>query len=168
MMIGGCNSIDVDPLQPDEQEPENDPVTPNAIAMSMSQSGISHPEAAPDDLVILFASEAQECADPLIQKPDSVGCGSAQEDELLDWQVFVVVPADLVGVGLVDLDGPTIYYVYSRMWTTCGYSVGHLDGAAGTLDIVSLDATSISVKLDLDPSPTFPDINGDYTAPLCP
>jgi hypothetical protein len=51
---------------------------------------------------------------------------------------------------------------------TCGGAAGTGILTPGTLEILSLDAASVSVSFDLAPLGGWPDGNGDYTASFCP
>ncbi len=101
----------------------------------------------PDALVLLFSNQPQVCADPAI---GSV-CSIAEV-----WQCALVVPPDLVRVGPVDLANPRIS-VYSWAYfggggegVLCGGGGGGGGGGpapGGTLEIVSSDAGSVSVRV---------------------
>jgi hypothetical protein len=186
MMSCGCKGIVLDPLHSDGQDQLIDPGDPgdpgapeaaSAIAMHMSQWSLTPDpgslfqpaivvETHPDDLVLFFGSEALACAEPVIQIDP--GTDPAECADQAFWQNIVVLPAALAHPGLIDLDDPSIY-VYRAAWMpACGGGSGNTPGALGTLEIVSLDATSVAVKLDLEEQSPLPDGNGDYTAAFCP
>jgi hypothetical protein len=187
MMSCGCQAIVMNGVEPDSKADSS------AIAMYASQwsAGAPHdpglvllPASDPGDLMLFFASKAQSCAEPVLLAP------SCQEPEIpldpstdfacpaeLFWQTIMVVPAPLVQPGVIDV--ADVIYMYMardamlmsgplpRCYDVCGAEVNPLIGSFGTLEIVSLDATSVSVKVDLDPRVGWPDSNGDYTASFC-
>lgn len=184
MMICGCSPIVIDPLESESQDggssviqPDPEDAGPGALAMYMYQWNVPadpNPlftptpslvvDSDPGDLVLAFSSEAQACAQPVIQfEPDPDACASEAF-----WQTILVLPADRAHPGLIDLDDPDIY-VYRAAWMPeCGGGSGNTPGIEGTLEIVSLDAASVSVKLALESQSGWPTGNGDYTASFCP
>jgi hypothetical protein len=124
----------------------------------------------PDALVLMFSNEPEPCASPTIG-----GVCSAQTE----WQSILVLPPDLVRVGLVDLANPRIAGVsFTYFDTSCSGGGGGGQAPGGTMEIVSTDAGSITVNL-IDgllgsagatfngvPSPQVT-LQGAYTASRC-
>jgi hypothetical protein len=121
----------------------------------------------PDALVLMFSNLPEACANPVI--------GSTCPDPFT-WQRILVLPPDLVRVGLVDLGNPRIasyaFIIFDNQ--------GGLDGtqepcafendsvaplSSGTMEIVSTDAGSITVNLidGIEGVPAF--VNGFNGAP---
>jgi len=95
----------------------------------------------PDALVLLFSNLPQACATGII--------GGVCPDEL-EWQGIVILPSDLVRVGLVDLANPRIAsFSFEYFDAACSGGGGGGIGLpmSGTLEIVSTDAGSITVNL---------------------
>ena len=120
-----------------------------------------------DTLVLLFASTPQSCANPEL--------GVTCPDSLV-WQTVLIVPQDLVRVGVVDLGNPRIaqvrwYFQSAGGSTTCDSSIVNLGlGPGGTLELLATDATSLSIKLSggvvgLQDPPLI--LDGTYTVPRC-
>lgn len=185
MMVCGCNPIVLDPIHSDTSgisDPGDEPAEPSAVAMRFSEWQIPPNDGSPfnpqvtiavppepDALVLFLASQAQACAQPVIQfdpGTDPAVCAAQAF-----WQAILVIPPDrLIPGATIDLDAPDIY-VYQAVWkSSCGGGSGGGPGAQGTLEIVSIDATEVSVKLNLDQQQPsgWETQNGDYTAPFCP
>ncbi|WP_434042204.1 MULTISPECIES: hypothetical protein [Sorangium] len=147
------------------------PATAGAIALLGSQlpgpsgsgsssSAVGGPSPAPDELYVLIGSEAQSCTAP----QTAVGCGNWRTE-------FIIPPASQV---------PGIYPLDGRYLTSSFYQSGPERGSGtcwqaggtfgpGTLEIVSIDATEVVIRLSGDPTGTGEfDINGEYTAVRCP
>jgi hypothetical protein len=173
VLCSGCESIVIDPVALDAQDLGPTAIA-DALAMHLSQwSSSPHmnglillPEGDPGDLMLFFASKAQSCAEPVIStelETDPAACAAHAFS-----QTVVVVPAALAHPGVIDLAANDIYIYRAVARPQCGGGSGTSTGfPGGTLEIVSLDATSASVKLDLDPQSGMPDVNGDYTASFC-
>ncbi|WP_438014875.1 hypothetical protein WMF18_28805 [Sorangium sp. So ce315] len=146
------------------------PATAGAIALLGSQlpdpsegSGSSSsagggPSPAPDDLYVLIGSEAQSCTDPQA----AVGCGNWRTE-------FIIPPASQVP-GIYTLNGRDLTSSFyegglERGDGTC-WQVGGTFGP-GTLEIVSIDATEVVIRLSGTPTGEF-DANSEYTAVRCP
>jgi hypothetical protein len=183
--IAGCDPIVLDVMEAEtadsesrgETAPDPAPEPPSAIAMRFSQWAIppmggslfeislwDTPE--PDALVLFFASRSQACAAPLIQIDP--GADPAACEGQAFWQAIVILPPDRAHPGVIDLDDPGIP-VYRAIWEpSCGGGCGNTPGVPGTLEIVSLDEASVSVRLDVDPQQGLTVQNGDYIASICP
>ncbi len=99
--------------------------------------------ADPDALVLLFSNEPQACASPEI--------GASCSADLV-WQSALVLPPDLVRVGLVDLANPRIAsysfsYIGGGGACSGGGGGGGGPGAPGTLEIVASSSGSLTVNL---------------------
>jgi hypothetical protein len=193
MMVSGCSAIVLDPLDDDSSGLKTQikpgagtaPATPGAVAMPPSAVAMRFSEwqipsndsslfnvslvgttPDPDALVLFFASRSQACAQPAIHfNPGTDPAACAGE---AFWQTILVIPPDLAHPGVVDLDDRSIF-VHQVIWmSSCGGGSGNIPGIPGTLEIVSIDETSVSVKLNLDQLRGWGTQNGDYTASLCP
>jgi hypothetical protein len=99
----------------------------------------------PDRLVLLFSNAALSCQSP------TMTCGA---DSV--WETVMSVPSDLVRVGPIDLGNPRVTLTE---WQLFGGEMGMCGGGGGgagegtppapgkTLEIVSTDSGSISIKL---------------------
>lgn len=169
-MLGGCNPIDLDPVEPEAQDTEQaSGPGPNAIAMSWAQAGFEPADHDPEALILFFSSEAQECADPLVVDHT----GGQNGGQGAGWQIYIGVPSDRVQPGVIPLDTAHVHFIALHEWWPSGEVSGVLSNGfpetVGTLEIVSLDAASVSVKLALQGLvPSDGAISGDYTASLCP
>jgi hypothetical protein len=155
-----------------------------------------NPDADPDDIVILFSSEVQTCGAPLILRNfelETLDSGVCDESDDF-WQIALVVPADLAAPGLFDLAGPSLWTHAAALrvededfcdWgaptACCAAGIYGPVRGAGTFEIVSVDATTITFNLDAEPQPSLnPDAvepdpwkhdvlpAGSYVATLCP
>jgi hypothetical protein len=173
----GC-AVVLDPVQQDPAPPD----TPHAIAI-LSQD-LAYPKTArdtsaypggpsqyvPDTLMLMWSNEAEQCGGPLIHN-----CS-----DHFEWQGDLLLPPDLVRVGLVDLDNPRIISFSIQYPGGCSADSDWMSGYGGTMEIVSLDATSITVNLQ-NPIENWPagnvsvdgevippvQLKGSYTLPLC-
>ncbi|WP_438023959.1 hypothetical protein [Sorangium sp. So ce233] len=147
-------------------------------------SNLFDPPPHPDALVLVFSESAQECSQPVL-RPSSELPADSGADPRYFWQVILVIPPELNQPGLVDLrdDRIGIYHGFwkppyagsigtspgSGMWRV--WSTGAtLDWGKSekTLEIVSSDASSVSVRLDWgEPPYDEGEIDGDYTATYC-
>jgi hypothetical protein len=194
MMICGCNPLVIDAVNTDSHssdiigdddddggdEPEAaEPVSVLAMRWSqltpflgtgnMYEPGWIGPESSPDDLLVLFGSAAQTCGDPLLQSDESLPdvC-----DTVPFAQTILIIPADLAQPGTIDLSDPSVH-IYHGYWLDlgdggCGGGGFTKPGVPGTLEILSLDATSISVSLDGGTELAEMVPSGEYDAPVCP
>ncbi|APR83491.1 Hypothetical protein A7982_08840 [Minicystis rosea] len=183
--LGACSPIVLDPLHPETSEdelgsdPDATPPDPSAIAMRLSQvHGPSSPASAPfnlmgnpalesDAIVFFFASKAQACEQPVIEIDDSTSPAVCAAQAF--WQAAVAIPADLVVAGAtIDLGDDSIGG-YQAVWmAACGGGGGGGPGSVeGTLEIVSVSATSIEVQLTVA-STSWGTQSGAYTASICP
>ncbi|WP_437284555.1 hypothetical protein [Sorangium sp. So ce406] len=184
MMSGGCDPIVFGPVEP--QPTEEPPPSPNALAMragdwmlslegrSTSSLGLAenllYPAPHPDSLVLFFSESVQECSRPLIHWPTPCVRGAHPF-----WQVILLIPPELNRPGLIDLRDHRIRIYHGVVTPDCGGGFGFSPGTWGasgkwekTLEIVSSDPGSVSVKLDWgEPSLGWGQIDGDYTAAYC-
>jgi len=121
------------------------------------------PTLNPNDLFLMFSDMGASCDSPTVNVP----CGN-------HYRVTIVLPPALQAVGVYDLKSPEITF-YSSTWETgpldstgpdgCSQGGGSILG--GTLEILSIDASEVHFKVELDPFwDTNPD--GEYTALRCP
>jgi hypothetical protein len=144
MTSAGCG-VALDPVQPDGTI-HAIAILAQDVAAPSSTGGDANPLGipdftgfAPDSLVLMWSNAPESCSSPEI--------GGECADAIV-WQGSLVLPPDLVHVGTVDLSDPRI----SAFDVTFGNSVcagGGGGGGApgGTMDILSTDATSITVDL---------------------
>lgn len=193
LAMGACNPIVLDPLHPESSEsglgsdpgeapsePSEEPSEPSAIAMrfaqfnpptfdpsSLFEFGVTSSD--PDALLIFFGSRGQSCADPVIQLA-SPGATPAVCAGQAFWQAAFIIPSALAQPGIVDLSSPDVSWYQATWKAACGGGSGHGPGMTGmgTLEIVSIDASTVEVKLNLLQPSSFGTQNGDYTATICP
>jgi hypothetical protein len=122
----------------------------------------------PDALLVFFASEAQSCGEPVIPLPFDGSCEQSM------WQLAVIVPADLDKPGTVELSAPPTLTYQGAVDVSGGdcsvFGAGASPGWPGTMEIVSLDSTSLSVKLSNGVQvggPHATTIDGQYTVHRC-
>ncbi|MFT3773417.1 MAG: hypothetical protein QM820_49190 [Minicystis sp.] len=184
MSSSGCGTLVLDPLESDPQGAGGSPPqvmpsnVPNAVAMRFSQWNLlphygspfelSFPNGNPDPdaLVLFFSDRPQPCAQPVVQiapSADPATCASQ-----VFWQTIVALPPGLAQPGVINLNNTDID-VYQASWRSdCSGGSGIGPGLDGSLEIVSLDASAVSVKLQADAIGGTPSLDGDYTATLCP
>jgi hypothetical protein len=121
-------------------------------------------------LVFLWSNQAEACATPLI------GCSDGYA-----WQTALMIPPDLVKVGMVDMTDPRVEqfsFEYFDAMCSGGGGGGPYTGHA-SLEIVSMDPSSLAVTLSggftgsLDTSLNGTDyppvmLDGDHTLARCP
>ncbi|WP_437531251.1 hypothetical protein WME79_01785 [Sorangium sp. So ce726] len=184
-------------LTPAEEEPEEGPPSRSAIAVRFGDllsdpfnrevlmNGMQFQHLPhPDSLALFFSDSVQECSQPLIgQGPDGLVLPPAP---YAFWQIAFFIPPELNRPGLIDLRDLRVTS-YGIVWDTsrggATFVGGGTWGALGgdvekTLEIVSSDASSVSMKLDwgtppwrieINGQPYKPDLDlgGDYTATYC-
>lgn len=183
----GCNGLAVDPIDSNPPPGEGETGSPSAIAMPMSKwqaSPGSNPEIAPfafertsgDDLVIFLASKAQSCDDPILVPSPAPGEDNADCSVDPFWQIALVLPQDMAQPGVIDLEtdlDDAIRAHWSAQWHDCSGGWAIANAMPGTLEISSVDASSISMELSAElpiysSSGPTPDPSGQYTATFCP
>lgn len=123
----------------------------------------------PADMLFLFADTVgPTCADPFWDAPDMGP--NPQGPDRKEWAIVVGVPADQQQVGTYALTGNQEFYVSqgSLEVENSGGVVGATGGfgdASGTLEIVSIDATSIRYRVS-GVSWNFSS-DGEYVATRC-
>ncbi|KYF52719.1 hypothetical protein BE08_13140 [Sorangium cellulosum] len=184
MMTGGCDPIVFHPVEP--EPPEEPPPSLNAIAMRASDwmlalggltssleaaEDLLDPAPHPDSLVLFFSDSPQECSHPLNKPPTPCTADTRQY-----WQVILVVPPELNRPGLIDLRDRRIRIYTAEVASNCTglltFSAGSSSSSGGerekTLEIVSSDASSVSVTLDWGELPLgWAHVDGDYAAMYC-
>ncbi|WP_437321784.1 hypothetical protein [Sorangium sp. So ce385] len=194
----GCAPIVLGPVEeePLEEEPVEKPPSRSAVAVRYGDL-LSDPynlqvlgngmqwrrPPHPDSLALFISDAAQECSLPLIGRtPDGLADPPAP---YAFWQIAFFIPPELNRPGLIDLRDSRITS-YGVVWEPSRFghaSVGPGSSVIGgvwekTLEIVSSDASSVSVKLywglpawqvELNGVPYEPDVDfgGDYTATFC-
>ncbi|WP_437494077.1 hypothetical protein WME75_21770 [Sorangium sp. So ce1014] len=196
---GGCTQIVLGPVEagPGEEALVEEPPSPNAIAVRFGDL-LSDPFNRevlmnglqlqylphPDSLALFFSDSVQQCSVPLIGRgPDGLLSPPAP---YAFWQIAMFIPPELNRPGLIDLRDQRVT-TYLAVWAPSRGGSTFLGGGAGyaiggtaprTLEIVSSDASSVSVKLywgtppwqiKFNDEPYKPDldIGGDYTAAYC-
>ncbi len=170
MTSAGCGVV-LDPVEPDGATQAIAILAQDLPVPSGHQQSLG---GAPGSLVLMWSNRPELCSDPEI--------GDVCADAIV-WQGTLVLPPDLVRVGTVDLSDPSV----SASDAVFGNSVcagGGASGGApgGTMEILSIDATTITVDL-IDGIPgasgslTYSDgttvntdvtIKGTFTIPRCP
>lgn len=121
----------------------------------------------PDALVLFLSSEGEACSEPGVTLP----CNATGS-----WQYMLFIPPELDDVGPIDLEDPRITLAQAGVpplaggQTACGFGFGMGSGIAshGTLEIVSSDPTSLSLKISGGVTAIPNDvIDGAYTATRC-
>lgn len=179
MALCGCNGIVIDPLRSESAPLSdfNEGAAPTAVAMTVAQLAAAEApvgtfqgptlwDLQPDDLVLTFGSEAQSCAAPVNDTSDSGDLAVCAAEAF--WQTILVIPADRVQVGVIDLADMDVRVYMAGAMPDCGGGYGDQHGDEGTLEIVSMDDTSLHVNVTTDPISSFPTANGDYVVPRCP
>ncbi|WP_437596802.1 hypothetical protein WMF28_29955 [Sorangium sp. So ce590] len=120
-------------------------------------SSSAGPGTDPYDLFIVFGAPVSSCADP----SNAIGCDN--------WQLIITIPPALQVPGIIDLSELELWsgYVMSSRdrGGNCLWSEGSF--ASGTMEIVSIDAAEVVVRLSGTDTHDF-DANGEYTAARCP
>ncbi|WP_437721633.1 hypothetical protein [Sorangium sp. So ce861] len=130
---------------------------PSDESGSSSSGGGPGPGTSPNDLFILFGAPVSTCADP----SGTIGCGN--------WQLGISITPALQVPGIIDLSAPEVlfsYYVVSRPDNGYCWS-GEGSFRSGTMEIVSIDAAEVVVRLSGTDTHEF-DANGEYIAARCP
>ncbi|WP_437317583.1 hypothetical protein [Sorangium sp. So ce385] len=170
MLIIGCDEIPFPPFQGgwgDGDAPSGSggsAADPDVIAMRAGDVSfppdiepLIPPADDPDALVLFFSSVVQQCADPWV----SVTCDTAPI-----WQFILVVPAELLTDGLIDLSDSRISYYEELAYPGCWGTGAGGSGFRGTLEIVSSDDASLFVKLRGAANEDL-SLDGDYTVDRC-
>ncbi|WP_437672120.1 hypothetical protein [Sorangium sp. So ce131] len=182
MMNSGCELVVLDPFQGGWDEPESSSGFSSSVASggSSSASGVAPGSlnviaaragdvppgrtlvpgllSDPDALALFFSDSAQQCADPVV----STAC-----DDEFAWQFILVLPPGLDTPGVVAPGTPGVYWQeYERYPSpSCGGGGGGGTPFGGTIEIVSIDATSLHVRVSGTSRPRT--IDGDHTVQLC-
>ncbi|MGK3986533.1 hypothetical protein WME99_26040 [Sorangium sp. So ce136] len=129
-------------------EPSNDSASSSSVG---GGTGID-----PYDLFIVFGAPVSSCADPTYAH----GCDN--------WQLGISIPPALQVPGIIDLSAPEqwSYYVVNSPDSGGGCSSGEGSFTSGTMEIVSIDAAEVVVRLSGTDTHDF-DANGEYTAARC-
>ncbi|WP_438038901.1 hypothetical protein [Sorangium sp. So ce128] len=141
------------------------PATAGAIALFRNEfpgepgsSSSAGPGTSPDDLFIIFGSPVSLCSDP----SGTTGCDN--------WQLGISIPPALQVPGIIDLSAPEVLFsTYTVTRSDRGDGCWSGDGSfrSGTMEIVSIDAAEIVVRLSGTDTHDI-DANGEYTAARCP
>ncbi|WP_433935363.1 hypothetical protein AB3662_11660 [Sorangium cellulosum] len=142
------------------------------------------PPPHPDALVLAFSESVQECSQPVL-RPSTELPADPGADPRSFWQVILVIPPELNQPGVIDLRDDRIGMYHGFWKPPYAGSIGDSPGSGAwevwstgttlesgkwekTLEIVSSDASSVSVKLDWgEPPYDIGEIDGDYTARYC-
>ncbi|WP_437478964.1 hypothetical protein WME75_31645 [Sorangium sp. So ce1014] len=127
---------------------------PNDSGSSASVGG--GPGTDPYDLFFAIGVPVSSCAE-LSSGPR---CG--------DWQLGISIPPALQVPGIIDLSAPEVwsYYVASSPDSGGGCWSGEGDFVSGTLEIVSIDAAEVVLRLSGTDTLHF-NANGEHTAARC-
>ncbi|WP_437935109.1 hypothetical protein [Sorangium sp. So ce341] len=118
------------------------------------------PPHDPDDLFVIIGPPVRSCAAPNA----ALECG--------DWRVSFRIPPTLQVPGIIDFSDENFYLI--SLYAVNGPDRGDGDCSrlgglftSGTLEIVSIDAANVVVRLSGTETDHF-DASGEYTAPRCP
>ena len=199
LVAGGCSPILLEPVEGTEEP--SPPSGPGSHVLAIRGGDVNWvnkfyqvpdipPDPAPfwtdpDSLVLFFSNDIQECSDPMLAKR----CTGPEPER----QTMIAIPSKIIRPGLIDLQDPGIvhfatdsYHLGPRSYFSwnpgdkqpwCGHSQAFGGGGPdGTLEILSHDSTSVSLRLHgakyggswLGGDRFTYDIeDGDYTALLC-
>jgi hypothetical protein len=158
----GCDPVIVD-VTPDHQLQSGPSVaatgggsTPSNALAWMNSDALVPASDDPDALVLSLASfEQSQCGFVLPSNPD------ACVDEA---QLVLTIPPELNRPALISLDDPRILFSSTRHFAECGGGGGFGMSYGGTLEIVSSDASAVTVKLLGARDPAF---DGEHVAARC-
>lgn len=130
-----------------------------ALAFRGAEAPFSEaPQGDDESLVLHLASGGLTCDVPDI----SGDCdGSSQ------WQLTLNIPPELNRVGLIYLNDPRIGFYEAINLPDCGGGWGYGNGFWGTLEIIDMDPTSVSVRLTGVDASSDLSFDGDYVAERC-
>jgi hypothetical protein len=132
---------------------------PSNESGSSSSGGGPGPGTSPNDLFIIFGVPVSSCADPTSFN----GCDN--------WALGIAIPPALQVPGILDLSAPEVLYSNYTVSRSdrgddgCWWGEGSL--RSGTMEIVSIDAAEVVVRLSGTDTHDI-DANGEYTAARCP
>lgn len=139
--------------------------SPQALAFRGAEAPVggdlpagSAPIGDPESLVLYFGNTSFTCEAPLM----SSAC-----DGTMKWQFVLSIPPELDREGLIYLDDPRIGFSEVITLDSCGGGGGSGNGFWGTLEILALDATSVSVRLTGTTATSELAFDGDYVATRC-
>lgn len=157
------------PILPGDPQPPDE--SPNAVdAIVLPASDVPDKDtnvgpvslAAPDALAFVFTSMSPSCADPLFE----ARCDNGPSSELA-----LTIPTEMVQPGAaIDLLDSQIHFfetVAFGQGPECGFGEGYGIEYGGTLEIVSVSVTQISVKLSGTKVSDDFSFDGDYVATRC-
>jgi hypothetical protein len=170
MTSAGCG-VALDPVQPDGATQAIAILAQDLPAPSGHQQSLGF---TADSLLLMWSNRPELCSDPEI--------GDVCADAIV-WQGILVLPTDLVRVGPVDLSDPRVS-AFDAVFgnSVCAGGGGGGQAPGGTMEILSTDATSLTVDLlegipGASGSLTYSDgttvntdvtIQGTFTIPRCP
>lgn len=118
----------------------------------------------PNDLFVRISDVGVSCNSPTVELP----CGE-------HWSLTLGIPSAIQQVGVYDLQNSPVS-LYSSMSETgepysstpgdCGFGGGSL--GPGSLEILSISAQEVHLKLSMQPTGFVVDPSGDYIVPRCP
>ncbi len=179
--LAGCSTILLDPI---DNSAGGGPTTSSAVTTVTTGTGTSSPGryalalngsdvpphsltwngdfaapwSNPDNLVLFLSNVDLGCAAPALS---STTCGAGQ------WQTILVIPPELVHVGVIDLRHPSIG-VYELLYdASCNQALGSGNGFWGTLEIVEMPSDHVTFALRDSGGSGHPPANGDYLAHRC-
>jgi hypothetical protein len=169
-----CAPVVIDPVDADPDGGGEGAAPVTSLAMPIKDVGVSGAHldtitridgenlSDPNALVLMFGNQPVSCTAPRI----GIDCSAPPSA----WQGDIVLPSALVQVGPVDLADPSIA-VYQFTNTTVCTDSEQIVSLTGTLDIVSIDADSITVDL-IDGFRVSPEsgglVEGTFTLARCP
>lgn len=116
------------------------------------------PVGDPESLVLYFSNQPLTCEAPVMVS----GCDGSSR-----WQFILSIPPELDRVGLIGLDDPRIGFVETITLPSCGGGGGSGNGFWGTLEILSLDEDTVTVRLTGTTATSELAFDGDYVAERC-
>lgn len=118
----------------------------------------------PNDLFLRVSDLGATCDSPTTE----LSCGG-------HWNLTLVLPPAFQAVGTYQLDDPALvqYSIITETGDPIGGSPTECSGGggslgAGTVEILSIDATLVRFRLTMSDPLSSSDPSGEYTAPRCP
>jgi hypothetical protein len=118
----------------------------------------------PDALAIFFGDKAMACDAPFLG--EGVNTSSCNPGDAF-WQRLIILPPELNRPGVIDLRDMRIFGYEATWLSSCGGGSGNFPGGQGTLEIVSSDPSSLTVKVSGADLQGWGPVDGDYVVSAC-